>query len=135
MCLNRLYPREKIKKLPRDFVAYKVVIKGKDGKYYFPVFNTTKQIEQDNIASKLACCIYTRGKGYKPYYHSFKTQRACDAVEKAFPWKYSFIKIKIKKRFVTRIGEYGAAKSHRYKTIVSRRFTTEFEEYIPKSKR
>lgn len=132
MCLNKLYDRKDIKKLPTEFVAYKVVTK-KNGKYYFPVMHSDIRIEQNNVISETVDFEYVhRGGKYKPYYHSFKTRRACDEVEKKMSGLYKFIKIKIKKRDVTRIGLYGQNGGPMYKTIISREFTTDFEEYYPK---
>lgn len=131
MCLDKLYDRSGIKKLLTEFGAYKVVIE-KDGAYYFPVFDTQIPIRPNNVAKEISFFEHPLAGGkYKPYYHSFKTRRACDEVEKAFPGRYKFIEIKIKKQHVTRLGIYGQLGGPRYKTIISREFTTDFVEYIP----
>jgi hypothetical protein len=137
MCLNVRYPQKLVKKLPREFTAYKVV-KKKRGKYYFPVQCTDKEIKQINQLPVLD--VWDRagrngcGKPYKPYYHSFRSIAAIRAVEEIntrdkLKSGWTYIKIRIERKDVTCIGAQSEGRNTpHYQTIVSRAFTTDFEE-------
>lgn len=131
MCIELRYGKNRIRTLPKDFTAYKVVTKV-DGAFYFPVFTTHVPIRDNNVAPiKQFYETANKGGKYKPYYHSFRSKAACDKVDGAFPGKYHFLKIRIQRKHVTCMGAYGPETGPLYQTIVSREFTTHFEEYTP----
>ncbi len=135
MCMTIKYPQERVRRLPKEFTAYKVVEK-RHGKYYPPIMDKFSAIERHNVARTTKTrepIADGRGTYYKPYYHSFKTQAACDAAQGEVGrhgWK--FIKIRIKRKDVTCVGGYGPSGKTQYLTIISKAFSTEFEEYIPR---
>ncbi len=135
MCMTIKHPQERVRRLPKEFIAYKVVEK-RNGKYYPPIQDTLSAIKKHNVARAIKRRELVgdgRGTYYKPYYHSFKTQAACDAahvVVNRYGWK--FIKIRIKRKDVTCVGGYGPLGKTQYLTIISKEYSTEFEEYIPK---
>ena len=106
MCMTIKHPQSRIQRLPKEFTAYKVVDKRPNGKYYPPIMDTFSAIKQHNVARTTKTREPVRGGTYyRPYYHSFKTQAACDsvhAVTKRHGWK--FIKIRIKRKHVTCVG-------------------------------
>ncbi len=134
MCMTIKHPRKRIRSLPREFVAYKVVEK-RNGKYYPPIMDTFSAIKQHNVARtrKLRELIRNgRGTYYRPYYHSFKTQAACDAAQAVVGRHgWTFIKITIRRKDVTCVGGYGPLGKTQYLTIISKEYSTDFEEYIP----
>lgn len=137
MCLNKKYPQKNIKKLPNEFTAYKVMAK-RNGKYYFPIRNAKTQIKKANRVPTLD--IWDRvgrdgcGKRYRPYYHSFRSIapfRAIKKLEDEYKSNRGWvcIKIRIKRKDVTCIGAQSRyANSPYYQVIVSKAFTTGFEE-------
>ena len=129
MCMTIKHPQKKVRALPKEFVAYKVVAK-RNGGYYAPIMDTLFAIEKTNVARPLKTFEHTLGGKYKPYYHSFKTQAACNAVH-ALDKGWAFIKIKIKRKDVTCVGGYGYKGKTQYFTIISKEYSTDFEEYIP----
>ncbi len=134
MCMTIKHPQSRIQRLPKEFTAYKVVAR-RNGKYYPPIMDTLSAIEQHNVARTTQVREPVgdgRGTYYRPYYHSFKTQAACDAAQAVISqhhWK--FIKIRIKRKDVTCVGGYGPLGGTRYLTIISKEYSTDFEEYIP----
>ena len=133
MCMTIKHPQERVRKLPKEFTAYKAVEK-RNGKYYPPIMGTLCAIKKHNIArtTKIREPVGS-GTYYRPYYHSFKTQAACDAAQAVVSrhgWR--FIKIRIKRKDVTCVGGYGPLGKTQYLTIISKKYSTEFEEYIPK---
>ena len=133
MCLNVIYPR-KVKTLPKEFTAYKVVEK-KSGRYYFPIWNSDIKIRKTQALPVMMDVFdrATKGGRYLPYYHSFRTIAACIAVEKHCPDTFAFIKIKIKRRDVTCVGGQGEkGLPPYYQTIVSKAFTTDFDDVTKK---
>lgn len=129
MCMTIKYPQERVRRLPKEFVAYKAVEK-RGGKYYPPVMDKLSAIEKHNVARPARKYEHTNGGKYKPYYHCFKSQAACRAVH-ALGNDYKFIKIRIKRKHVTCIGGYGPRAATQYLTIITKEYSTEFEEYIP----
>ncbi len=128
MCLNIKYPAKKVKELPKEFTAYKVVRKI-GCTYYYPLFQIDKAIEKNNRLCTMNYFDVVRSGGlYKPYYHSFRSVAACREVMREQGHKYSFIKIRIKRKDVTCVGAMGATHKPGYQVIVSRAFSTEFEE-------
>ena len=128
MCLDTKCKKNKIKKLPQKFIAYKAVIK-KGSKFFFPVRDKESSINRTNVLSTITdFWEYARTGGkYRPYYHCLRTKAACKAVQEIWPGRFCFIKIKIRKRHVTCIGTQKRNKRQSYQTIVSKAFTTEFE--------
>ena len=126
MCLQCI-SKNRIKKLPKAFIAYKAVIK-KGNKYFFAIRDKKTSISRTNVLSTIDFWEYamTGGK-YRPYYHCFRTKAACKAVQKDRPGEFCFIKVKIRKRHVTCIGTQQRTKTQSYQTIVTKAFTTEFE--------
>lgn len=129
MCMTVKHPQERARRLPKEFVAYKVVNKRNDT-YYPPITDTLCAIEKHNVARTTNKFEHTRGGKYKPYFHCFKSQAACDAVH-ALGKGYKFLKIRIKRKDVTCVGGYGP-KGQEYLTIIAKEYSTDFEEYIPK---
>ena len=132
MCLDIKYPKEEIKKLPKEFTAYKATVK-KKGAYYFPLQKTDRTIEAINTLPTMDDWDRTLvdRKTYKPYYHSFRTKTALKKVEEIRPKQFCFIKIKIKRKDVTCIGGQGKnRRSPFYKIIVSRAFTTNLQSSL-----
>ncbi len=130
MCLQVKYSG-KIKKLPKEFTAYKVVKKGPGGHFYPPMQQQHIAIKSRNSSPTMDIWGRTTStrKRYRPYYHSFLTKAALKSVDDVCPGAFCFIKIKIKRKDVTCIG--GQGKDHKppyYKVIVSKAFTTEFEQ-------
>ncbi len=133
MCMTVKYPQNRVMQLPKEFIAYKVV-KKRDGKYYPPIQDTLTAIEKHNVSRTMTRVLRPPDGGkYKPYYHSFRTQAACDAVyaemDESNSW--AFIKIRIKRKDVTCVGGVGARGKTQYLTIISKKYSTDFEEYIP----
>lgn len=136
MCLDIKYSKEAIRQLPKEFTAYKVVMK-RGVSFYPPLWKTGITIQKRNVLPTMSSYVNARGAGrYRPYYHAFRTKAACNAVaasvvdrQDSAPWKY--IRIRIKRKDVTCVGEQGARKGPKYQVIVSRVFSTDFEEYIP----
>ena len=131
MCMTIKYPQERIRRLPKEFVAYKVV-ELRDGKYYPPIMDKFSAIKQHNVARTTKTrepVADGRGTYYRPYYHCFKSQAACRAVH-ALGKGWKFLRIRIKRKDVTCVGGYGP-KAHQYLTIITKEYSTEFEEYIP----
>ncbi len=127
MCLKRILKNKK-KGLPKEFTAYKAVIKNKTGGFRPPIFGKIK-IEKENKLKVMDTFERPpKGGKYKPYYHSFRSIAACKAVEKSEPGVYIFLRIRIKKRDVTCVGVVGSVFGPFYQTIVSRAYTTEFEQ-------
>ncbi len=136
MCLDVKYSKDKISKLPKEFTAYKIVQKA-HGAVFSPMFGTQKAIQPTNVLPVMDFYDPVKGGGrYKPYYHSFRTQAACDAVATGGRWvssKWAAIKIRVTRKDVTCVGgQSRSGKPPYYQIIVSKAFTTEFEEYIPK---
>ncbi len=131
MCLDIRYPKGKIQELPKEFVAYKVVMR--KGIKYYPPIHGNHAIEKTNHLKVIGITErIKKGGSYKPYYHSFRTIAACKSVEAMQPGIFRYIKIKIKRKDVTCIGGQGKEnKPPYYKVIVSRAFTTDFEEFNP----
>ena len=122
MCLDYKLPKSEIKKLPKEFTAYKVVLCDGPEEYQFVFFS--KQIAATNRLQRKAEWQRTSKKceAYIPYYHSFRTKRG------AKKWggpdsAWCIIKIKIKRKDVTCVGIQDNCR-----VIVSRAFTTDFEE-------
>jgi hypothetical protein len=127
MCLKRILKNKK-KGLPKEFTAYKAVIEYKKGHFKPPIFRAI-EIKKENHLDVVATTVRPpEGGRYKPYFHSFRSIGACRAVEKSEPSKYVFIKIRIKKKDVTCVGEVGGRNGPDYQTIVSKAYTTEFEK-------
>ena len=131
MCLDVKYPHADIKKLPKEFTAYKVA--RKSGDKYFPPIRPGKEIEAVNRIATFDIWDRTiTGKRYKPYFHCFRTVAACRAVKDCCSnnenWRY--LKIRIKRKDVTCIGGQGKkrARPPHFQTIVTKAFTTDFEE-------
>ncbi len=127
MCLRRILKNKK-RELPKEFTAYKAVIKEKGGGFTPPMYRNIKIQKENKLDIMCEFAYPDEGGQYKPYFHSFRSVAACKAVEKAEPKAYVFIKIKIKKRDVTCVGVVGCKKGPFYQTIISRSYTTEFEE-------
>ncbi len=126
MCLECIY-KNKAKELPKEFTAYKVVVK-KGNKFFFAIRAKETSINCTNVLSIIDFWEYAREGGkYRPYYHCLRTKAACKAVQKERPGRFCFIKIKIKREHITCVGAQKKDKNHYYQTIVSRIFTTEFE--------
>lgn len=135
MCMTIKHHRREIKKLPREFTAYKVVVK-KDGKFYPPIMRTNEEIKKHNVAEPQRRLEYTaRGRAYVPYFHSFRTKAACRGVEALVAAgsceKYHYLKIRIRRKDVTAVGGYGAKGKTQYLTIISKAYSTDHEEYYP----
>ena len=128
MCLDTKYPRTKIKKLPKEFTAYKVVHK-RNGKYYFPIRQKETRIKKTNELPTLDILerVGSSRKRYKTYYHCFRSIAAPKAL-KALGESWTYIKIRIKRKDISCIGTQGPDKKTQYQVIVSRKFTTKFEE-------
>lgn len=135
MCMTVSFTKERIKKLPKEFTAYKVV-KKVCGKFYPPIYPDV-QVKTHNVAPPTGRFLYpTIGPRYTPYFHSYRTQAACDAVSdfnvRNNRPDYTYIKIRIRRSHVTCVGGYGETNKTQYLTIISKEYTTDFEEYIPR---
>ena len=114
--------------MPIEFTAYKAVKKFRR-KYFSPIYKGAQLEKNNRLKSISFYSKITTGGKYKPYYHAFKTIAACRSVELLNPSMYTFLKIRIKRKDVTCIGGQGENnKPPYYKVIVSRAFTTKFEE-------
>ena len=115
MCLETLRDVKYIKKLPKEFTAYKVV--EKINRNFYPIFyHSLIPFRKENLspAKKRICDNYIK------HFHCFKTLKG------ARNWRYwdndVTIKVTIKRKDVSATGI-----QTRHLVIVTKRFTTDFE--------
>ena len=127
MCLYRILKGKK-KNLPSEITAYKAVVKDSKGKYRPPVFDGLIIKKENRVDVKNTFMCPEKGGRYKPYFHSFRSIAACKKCNAFSPGRYIYIKIKIKKRHITTIGTLQLDIGREYQTVVSRAYSTDFEE-------
>ena len=121
MCLRTLKNPKYIKKLPKEFTAYKVVRERK-GKFYPLCFCTGKPFKHKNTSPRRAKIHSFNGSfAYIPYFHCWKTLKG--ARRWKGPWNTNrIIKITIKRKDVTALGLQNGCL-----VIVTKKFTTDFK--------
>lgn len=122
MCLEKIYPKSEIKKLPKKITAYKVVRKVLSITTFSPLI-CCRSFEKENRLKTLSLKLLVGKMSYTPYYHCFVTVKGARKFARYYTNSDNrIIEVQIDRKDVTRVGE-----QNKVKCIVTKAFTTNFK--------